>query len=173
VEIKQSVKNALFMTSAACLFLFVVPGVSACICNPLPLTPKAELEISDAVFIGRVLDITAVKRRSSTGDGYVDAFAVRLKVLHLFKGPKTNEIIVRSGNSCDVRFGKGERWLIFAVLSENSLVAGPCSRTQLAKNAQQDLECLKGRACGKVCGMYRRARHQPRECDCSEADEET
>ena len=145
-------RNTVVKVCIVCLLLIFGQEVSACMCGQMPLTALAEMQDSDAVFVGKVTEIREVKGFSRDGLSYTQGFAIKLKVKKSFKGVKDHEVTINVGNSdCDVHFAKGEEWLVFARLFDNALTTGGCTRTQLARTAVQDLQCLEGGRCIERC----------------------
>ena len=125
------------------LLLFVVgsllfintPLVNACSCI-VPDSQLDLLEISDAVFLGRVLDID----RKFEGYGY----SVKFEVEKYWKGIFENNVIIGTGfggGDCGYRFENGEDYLVYAY-GDNTLSTNSCSRTKLLASAQDDLREL-------------------------------
>ncbi|MDQ3816555.1 MAG: hypothetical protein M3362_02550 [Acidobacteriota bacterium] len=132
-------------------FILCESGASACVCGNPPLTPLIELQNSEAVFIGRV-DAVVSTRRYLNGESYTQRFIVTFTVTQLLKGINSRKIILNVGNSdCDVHFATGERWLVYANMVDGSLTTSGCTRMKPARDAKQDLECIKHSRCIKTC----------------------
>ncbi len=112
--------------------------VSACLCG-FPgdqASPLESLERSDAVFVGRVLDID----KKFLGFEY----NVRFEVEKYWKGISEKNVTIETdsgGGACGYRFEKGEEYLVYAY-GDDTLSTNRCSRTRLLANAQKDLLSL-------------------------------
>ncbi len=81
---------------------------------------KAEMAESAAVFKGIVVSVTPAEPA-----GIVQA---RFKVLRLWKGEASPELLVRTGTRmCHLTFAVGDRWLVFA--HGEPLFSGMCSKS--------------------------------------------
>ena len=104
---------------------------------------KQALKHSEAVFSGRVLDISA-----SPDD---HSLVVRLKVEKSWKSSRAEEISIitgRGGGDCGFHFTVGETYLLYAYGSNgNTLGTNICQRTAKITEAAEDIKILgKGRA---------------------------
>jgi hypothetical protein len=113
----------------------------ACSCRP-PGTPAEELNQSDAVFLGRVVEVNAA-RGSITGSG--DSTTVTFDVSKVWKGQITRtSILVTPGSSasCGFTFEQGKDYVVYGRMNEGSLTTNLCSRTRLAEEASEDIAAL-------------------------------
>jgi hypothetical protein len=126
----------------AAAFIIVRPNCAyACSCRP-PGTPVEELNQSDAVFLGRVVEVNAA-RGSITGSG--DSTTVTFDVSKVWKGQITRtSILVTPGSSasCGVTFEQGKDYVVYGRMNEGSLNTNLCSRTRLAGEATEDIAAL-------------------------------
>jgi hypothetical protein len=107
----------------------------ACSCRP-PGTPAEELNQSDAVFLGRVVEVNA-------GSG--DSTTVTFDVSNVWKGQITRtSILVTPGSSasCGFTFEQGKDYVVYGRMNEGSLNTNLCSRTRLAGEATEDIAAL-------------------------------
>ena len=138
-------------------FILCARGASACICGDPPLTPLIELQNQEAVFVGRVVAVVSTRRYLNVDSypqrfSYTQRFNVTFTVLQPFKGVTSRKVTLNVGKSdCDLEFAIGERWLVYAYMDEGLLTTSGCSRTKLARNAKQDLECIKHSRCIETC----------------------
>jgi hypothetical protein len=142
------------MRFAGLIFFVLLCGhqASACVCNDPPITPLLELKNSDAVFVGRVLSVDETKLFSKNRLSYTRQFIVTFTVQQSLKGANDHKVVLKVGNSdCDIHFSTGERWLVYAHLSNDALTTGGCTRTKLARSAAQDLNCIKHSRCVESC----------------------
>lgn len=116
----------------------------ACTCVEYDVPVCAAYWRADAVFAGQLLDITPVEKKS---DAELPTVMLHFTVEQPFRGVAGNRVDVETlyGTSCDMKFKKGERYLIYASRDEdsNQLFAGPCTRTTTLKNADVDLEYIR------------------------------
>lgn len=131
----------IFMVS---IFAGTFPSVtSACSCAELQ-TAARELERSQAVFSGKVLDIED-KRNSK---GYITK-SVLFEVTNTWKGVTQSQIIIttgQGGGDCGFTFTKGQEYLVYANESEmygaKTLVTLICDRTNYLTALKNDLTVL-------------------------------
>ncbi|MGI0090021.1 MAG: hypothetical protein ACREAF_06730, partial [Nitrosopumilaceae archaeon] len=112
----------------------------ACSCVA-PAPPKESLEKSDAVFLGRVVEI---KKDLSNIVSSAQLIPVKFEVQRVWKGPAEKTITVStalSSASCGYEFQEGETYLVYAYGKE-SLQTGLCTRTQLFVDVYEDLRAL-------------------------------
>lgn len=122
------------------LFISSFPSfVSACSCAELP-SPEEELEVSDAVFSGTVLD---VRDRGNTSK------SILLQVKHTWKGVDESQVIIttgQGGGDCGLYFQEGTDYLVYASESDmygrETLVSTICDRTSELDASQADLTVL-------------------------------
>ena len=128
--------------------LICVPFISeearACTCIDYDVPVCAAYWQSDAVFAGQLVDITPVER---TSDRQPSTVLLHFIVEQPFRGVSDARVEVEtpSGTSCDMPFGKGERYLIYASRDQESkrLFTGLCSRSENLKFADKDLNYLR------------------------------
>jgi len=117
--------------------LFSLPFSSssyACSCMP-PGTPLAEMEKSDAVFSGEVIDV-------KTDDSTLTA---KISVKESWKGMDSKEVTVNTAidsAGCGVNFETGKEYIVYASLEEGKYITSLCSRTAELAYAQDDLKEL-------------------------------
>lgn len=125
-----------------CLLFFLVslfslpfaPTSFACSCLPHG-TPSQELEKSDAVFSGEVLN---VKTDNST-------LQAKIRVKEAWKGMDSKEVTVHTSidsASCGVNFETGKEYIIYAYQEEGKYTTYLCSRTAELAHAGEDLKEL-------------------------------
>ncbi|MGM0836232.1 MAG: hypothetical protein ACQEV7_08750 [Bacillota bacterium] len=114
--------------------LFSLPFSSssyACSCFP-PGTPFAELEKSDAVFSGKVINV-------KTDDSTLKA---KISVKESWKGMDSKEVTVHTAidsAGCGVNFETGKEYIIYSSLEDGKYITYLCSRTAELAYAQDDL----------------------------------
>jgi hypothetical protein len=130
---------ALSLSALATLFFNAAQG-DACKCAKPE--PSKDLQKYHAVFAGRVVDVLDA--------GPPLLVKVRVAVERSWKGNLSGEATLYTAHSsCDVKFIKGESYLIYAYASEDGddLRTSLCTRTDLLANAREDLAVLgEGRA---------------------------
>lgn len=113
--------------------------VSACSCAELP-SVKEEVERSDAVFSGMVLDIREKRNASKS---------VLFEVRNIWKGADESQIIIttgQGGGDCGFIFKEGTEYLVYAsestLFGEKSLASSICDRTNKMTSLQEDITIL-------------------------------
>ena len=133
----------LICLSFACL-PFIPAEARGCTCNEYNVPICAAYWRADAVFAGQVLDITSVEK---TSDDQMPTVMLQFIVEQPFRGVTGNRVNVETlhGTSCDMKFKKGERYLIYAARdqSSNRLFAGPCMGTTSLEYAIDDLNYIR------------------------------
>ena len=155
----------LILISFACL-PFITEGVRACTCSEYDVPVCAAYWRTDAVFAGQLLDITPVEKKS---ENQMPTVMLHFIVEQPFRGVAGNRIDVETlrGTSCDMKFEKGERYLIYASRDHgnNQLFAGACSRTNNLKDADDDLDYIRSvtqqRATESILGRLLRNQYEP------------
>ena len=143
-------KNTLLLLFACAFLLFLEDTASACTCLPSKGVAQ-EVEISSAVFSGKVIEI---KRHDRTEDplGQVE---VIFEVNKSWKGVDKRIISVFTGSnsaSCGYGFKKGRTYLVYTGGSpQGQLSTSICSRTKRLNKAREELRILG--AGKKVAGM--------------------
>ncbi|MBT2642917.1 hypothetical protein J7I80_11825 [Bacillus sp. ISL-41] len=128
------------------LSLFLIgsfPAItSACSCAELP-TAEEEMERSDAIFSGKVIEIKEEKVK-----GYMTK-KVLFEVTNTWKGVDESQVVIttgQGGGDCGFRFIEGQEYLVYAKESDmygaNSLTTTMCDRTNALRALQDDLEVL-------------------------------
>ena len=128
------------------LGLFLIgsfPAVtSACSCAEPP-TAAEEMERSDAIFSGKVLEIKEKKV-----NGYMTK-SVLFEVTNTWKGVDESQVIITTGlggGDCGFRFIEGQEYLVYAKESDmygaKTLTTTMCDRTNRLSALQDDLEVL-------------------------------
>jgi hypothetical protein len=117
--------------------LFSLPFSSssyACSCFP-PGTPTEELEKSDAVFSGKVIDV-------KTDDSTLRA---KIRVKESWKGMDSKEVTLNTSidsAGCGVNFETGKEYIVYAYQEDGKYITYLCSRTAELVHAQEDLKEL-------------------------------
>ncbi len=151
--IRQGRRSVLLVALATNLLMAATFGAQeAHACSCLSSTPEEQLQRSDAVFSGVVLDVGAVEEPPSSDEPWSDLFLLRLVTFDVeesWKGVSEEPVIVHSpgpGNSCRIDFRQGERYLVYATYGREgqntSLQTHLCTRTGLLINAGTDLQAL-------------------------------
>ncbi|MFC7371635.1 hypothetical protein ACFQPF_08095 [Fictibacillus iocasae] len=109
----------------------------ACSCVPNP-DPEAALKNADAVFSGKVTEITRT--------GFIEkSRAVKIETQTIWKGSKNKHMLIYTAEqsaSCGYEFAVGKEYIIYAYDHDGELHTGLCSRTALLKDAGEDLHAL-------------------------------
>lgn len=113
--------------------------ILACTCAP-PGTPTEELQKSDAVFIGSVIDLTPVNRDQS---GIFLFHKIKFEVKSSWKGVDLGEVIVTTAaqsGMCGFAFEQDSTYLVYAFAQGDSLLTNICTRTRSLSEAKEDLD---------------------------------
>ncbi|KGX85927.1 hypothetical protein [Pontibacillus marinus] len=117
----------------------------ACSCAE-PGTPKEELEKSDAIFSGKVINMHDAKKNDSIKSSG-DPIAVLLEVDRSWKGVDETQVIVytaRASATCGYEFNLNEEYLVYAREVKGELKVSYCSRTENLLQASEDVIALGG-----------------------------
>lgn len=114
----------------------------ACSCAGEP-TVEDELERSDAVFTGKVIEIQEKKQLNGLTKKYV-----LFEVKKTWKGISQSQVILTTGmggGDCGYEFEEGKEYLVYATKSsfnDHELSTDICHRTRERISAQEDLALL-------------------------------
>ena len=140
-------KSRLFVLMLAFLFIsnftLVYPEKTyACSCAGV--TPSEAFEMSESVFVGKVLNTKQEREQ----EGIVGTISYRdanlFEVTQVWKGDNQSQIIVYDNeDSCGIEFEIGKSYLVYASKDKNGeLYTGLCNRTTEVSNAGEDLKFL-------------------------------
>ncbi len=136
-------KRLLLILISFAWFSFI-PEARGCTCDEYDVPVCAAYWRADAVFAGQLLDITAVEKKS---ENQMPTVMLHFIVEQPFRGVAGNRVDVETlhGTSCDMKFDKGKRYLIYASRERDGdqLFAGPCTRTMELKHAIDDLNYIR------------------------------
>ena len=128
-------KHLLILLAVLGFFSISANSVLACHCKESRVPICAQYWRADAVFVGQVRGVT--KRDPKSKETWPTA-TVHLIVEQAFRGVAVGTVDIGTlyGTSCDIKFQKGKRYLIYAVRDSNSkqLFAGPCMGTGVVEN---------------------------------------
>jgi len=160
-------RNKLLITAVLCMVFSLLSlsiGLSksyACDCVKPP-SVEDELERSQAVFSGKVLEVNEMNK------GYMKK-RVLLEVTETWKGISESQVIITTGSGggdCGYEFQVGEEYLVYAHPSsmygeQEELVSIICDRTTELSTAQEDLAVLgEGKAPTKQVDLTRKESNQ-------------
>ena len=117
------------------ILLSLAGSASACSCAE-DNSPNQALAKADAVFAGKVLDITAVQPRNSW-----DERRIRLRVRRSWKG-RCGDVaaVISPSDGCGYSFTRGEYYVVYAYRSKDGqLRTSMCTRTVTLRKAGEDL----------------------------------
>jgi hypothetical protein len=144
----STMKTALLST----LFLLTVFAASAKACDCVSARPNAfaELQDSDAVFVGYVQGVKEVEVPYKKEPGtFTIELEVKLRVEKQLKGQLPGTVFVRTSAgccACGYQFEVGEKYLVYANGTRRKLGTNSCTRTKPLSYAQKDLvEIEQGR----------------------------
>jgi hypothetical protein len=138
-------KRLLLVVIALCCIPLFNSESRACQCAEHGTPVCASFWRSDAVFVGRLVSITSLKIKPDTTYKYV---ALNFVVEESLRGVSSKRVIVgtSTGNLCDSKFEKGNRYLVYASLDTGAnqlFTGGICSPTRRADNAEEVLQELR------------------------------
>jgi hypothetical protein len=120
-----------------CLAIFALtarPSVSyACKCVE-PKSVEEELELSDTVFKGKIIEMKQVKHSRK----------ILFEVINIWKGLSTSQIVlIDEPSSCSIDFNEGQEYLVYAKNNGNDeLTSNICDRTIELISADKELLLL-------------------------------
>ena len=126
-----------------CSFYFGANQTFAqCTCAPAyrNITPHNEFKLADAVFIGKVIEITKTAPDKDT-HSYVET--VKFEVKKAWKKDLDTSIIIRNKiRGCINGFNENEEWLVYAYKRQDGTHSTYCccSRTRRLSKAAEDLK---------------------------------
>ena len=131
------------------LFLFLSQALAAearaCVCGEYGTPACAAYWRADAVFTGVVTDI---KKPSGAEQTSLPIALLHFRVEDRFRNVTASELVVETlhGTSCDMKFEKGERWLVYAHRNEATgrFTIQPCTRTRTITGMDEDLSYIRG-----------------------------
>jgi Carboxypeptidase regulatory-like domain len=119
----------------------------ACTCVKAP-TPCQAYEQAGAVFIGIPKEVSRNESKDNTGNSGRASRIFRFSVDQAFRGVNNSQVSVITGQGagdCGYDFKIGEQYLVYAFQdSQKMLSTSICSRTKLVRNADEDLEYIRG-----------------------------
>lgn len=120
-------------------------AAAACSCVEYGVPVCAAYWRADAVFAGVVTDL---KKVPDAAPNSLPKALVHFIVEDKFRNISASEIDVATlhGTSCDTKFEKGERWLVYAYLDKETgrLEISPCTRTHRIAGMDEDLAYIRG-----------------------------
>jgi hypothetical protein len=139
-------------------------AIQACQCREYGTPVCARFWRSDAVFVGRVIDIKPLKKKPDNVYTYVMA---RFLVEESFRGVSGQRVgVATTTTMCDTTFTKGKRYLVYASLDNetNQFFTGMCTGTTLAgdiEDTSKELRKLAQREAGEsISGHIKSQRDQ-------------
>lgn len=135
-------KKTIFVLLLFILFISTNESFAQCDCSKYPheIKPIEEFNSSDAVFVGKVIEIQKTERDNKTGN-YVETVKVEVQKVWKVDSPKV-VLIVNKIEGCINGFEENEEWLIYAYKkSDGTFGTGCCcSRTTSLSKAKEDLK---------------------------------
>ena len=139
----------MFRTSHVIIVLMLCCSLARAQCTCAPayrnITPHSEFKLADAVFIGKVIEITK-SPRDKNDDSYVEI--VKFEVKKAWKRDLEPTVIIRNKiYGCLNGFDSNEEWLVYAYQSQDEPLGTSCccSRTRLLSKATEDLKELEAK----------------------------
>jgi hypothetical protein len=105
-------------------------------------TAYEELENSDAVFLGQVVEMKMIDRKPIREGARNYEVEIKFRVEQAWRRELNEFVTLREySDGCGIGFGIADRWLVYADLDESrNFRTGYCSRTRLIyKNIDKDL----------------------------------
>src|SRR3954453_18264328 len=158
-------RSFLLLIALSCLILSSTP-VPGCQCAEYGVPICAAYWRSDAVFVGRLRDITPWAKQPADG---LPMATLHFIVEQPFRGVTTATVDVQTtfGTMCDMKFVKGKSYLIYADrdLESNQLFTGSCDRTRNVRDAEEDLNYIRTLTqqgvAESIAGLVERMKYQP------------
>ncbi|NEQ22085.1 MAG: hypothetical protein F6K28_23390 [Microcoleus sp. SIO2G3] len=131
--------------------LFVLSANAAIACSCFPTRPQESFQNSEAVFSGRVVDVTeqspAERRpgRRNEDQNFLTGVKVTFEVSEVWKGNNQRRLVVSTSDSsasCGYSFQEGQEYLVYASEEDAQLKTGLCSGTKRLSDARADLAML-------------------------------
>ncbi|MCP9496011.1 MAG: carboxypeptidase-like regulatory domain-containing protein [Pyrinomonadaceae bacterium MAG19_C2-C3] len=145
----QSAFAFIFFVSLSLMSL--AGDAQACSCTEYGEPPCAAYWRADAVFVGRVYDITPLE----TGEKELPMQLLHFTVEQSFRGVDVTNIKVATlhGTSCDTEIKRGQRWFVYGYRNETTgrFHIQPCTRTTRlddADDGSEDFAYARGAARG-------------------------
>ena len=157
-------KRSLPLLIALAYLILSSTPVFGCSCAEYDVPISAEYWRSDAVFVGRLRDITPWEKQPADD---LPMATFHFIVEQPFRGITTATVDIQAtfGTMCDLKFVKGKSYLIYADLESNQLFTGFCSRTKDVRYAQDDLSYIRSLVQQgvkeSIAGLVERMRYQP------------
>lgn len=133
----------------------------ACSCIQ-PGTAIEELERSDFVFSGKVIDIIDSKK-DAIEQSSADLIEIHFEVSNTWKGVNETEVLFyteRDSASCGFNFNINDEYLVYVNEYEGKKTVSLCSKTSLLANASEDLTALgEGQKPSEVVELGKNASH--------------
>lgn len=137
-------RHVALITISLATLMFFPAQANACQCAEYGTPVCAAYWRADAVFVGELTRITPPAKQSKNE---LPTALLHFIVEQPFRGVTGAQVDVAtlSGTSCDMKFDKGQRYLIYASLDPDTkrLFAGPCTRTTTFDDAAEDLNYLR------------------------------
>ena len=131
--------------------LFVLSANAASACSCAPTTPQQSIQNSEAVFSGRVVDVTEQSPperrpgRRNEDPNFLNGVKVTFEVSEVWKGNSERRLVVTTSDSsasCGYSFQEGQEYLVYASAEDAQLQTGLCSGTKRLSDARADLAVL-------------------------------
>jgi hypothetical protein len=137
-------KKIILLACLVCVFAFSAQRVSACSCAEPSPNAFVGFEVSDAVFVGKAIEVKEVEIPYKNKAGWFTVeLEVKFRVERTLKGLEGSEVILRTGSgccSCGYEFEKGQKYLVYAYHYKGMLNTNYCTRTKPLAYAAKDLE---------------------------------
>jgi hypothetical protein len=141
-------KLTLQLIAAAICLLWSYNIGTACICVNSK-TPAQEFEAVEAVFSGKVVEMTEIK----TGEDVLEGYLVKFSVEKSWKLINQSEVVIFTAGvgMCGFPFDIGETYLVYAVRKDRKeLTTRTCRKTAKLEYAKEELKDLEEREQLKV-----------------------
>jgi len=123
-------------------FNLVASEARACECIEYDVPVCAAFWRADAVFTGRLVDIKPLKNPPDKDRRYIN-LQFRIEAPYRGVSGAYAYVVTTSGNICDLKFRKGERYIVYARQDGRRLETGFCWRTKSLKYAKEDLAYIR------------------------------
>jgi hypothetical protein len=122
------------------VLLLMASSLSNCVCADIP-SMEEELELSDNVFVGQVIERRPDKWPVGGGEQWL-GYAYTFRVMKVWKGGIDSSIEVVTGvaqGDCGFPFKIGELYFVCAAEEDGKLYTSLCGRTAEIEHASEDI----------------------------------
>ena len=135
-------KNHLILLTFITFLFFSFDTLFSCTCTP-PVSATEELEKSDAVFTGKVLEV--ITDTINAENTIFTFYKIKFEISAVWKGVNSEQVVISTSmqaSVCGFLFEQGIEYIVYAFNDGTSLSTNICTRTKKLSEAQEDLNEL-------------------------------